>query len=692
MKCQQGCYHGGLCQLFSLTFPEVITYIIAVKKVKVVWILKGMTMKNVKVICVLFSILLAALLLFFHQGCRFQEEPLDKNREPETFLTFAPPETLNTDYKVHLYWHGEDKDGIVTKYIFYMSDTLRTLSPEKDRNSEMLDWNPANRKADYLSGHFTTNTDTVIMFTGYDLEKKIRRNRQAFHIAAIDDAGLIDQTPARIQFFATVTSVPTINYWVKIGDKPYKSYNPSILDTISLFTPLRIKFQGATEVVGGAITGYQWSVKGVTYPRGGEWYIPAISEIVEFPSEINKYFYTKEVAGILVSDSASVLNTRKNPLDDGDFYFGGVARDQAGAQSEVNVNSGDGLCHIVLNFDPDTEILYGDSYFTNEYGNSDSFIVDFSDAFPDTLPLNSVLRINYTGWDDKRDLLEFTNPPLPIRFKYRLVFKGVSEINNMTAVFGTPFLPMMIQAENNNPGEVDSVSMSIGSFEYTFLVRSYDEQYRYDHTPDEVTFYGNFKPTVETFEVGVMEYDFFSGGNVFHPLGDTLKFADPTDLSNRGVYPYLVLVNGDEIRPCAITEGAATVGLFYPIALKATGHDDRRDPIGSAIKAWFYWMDSDYNFGSEMKLIYPDANDLLLQEIRINIPFDQGIADPTRLGELPSGVQPCYIAGFDLGADYPFNQKIRMSPGGGIYSSESNISNYSRGDTLGGQFFIKQMW
>ncbi len=33
----------------------------------------------------------------------------------------------------------------------------------------------------------------------------------------------------------------------------------------------------------------------------------------------------------------------------------------------------------------------------NEYGISDSNYVDFSDAFPDTLPLNSVLRINYTS-------------------------------------------------------------------------------------------------------------------------------------------------------------------------------------------------------------------------------------------------------------------------------------------------------
>jgi len=177
-----------------------------------------------------------------------------------------------------------------------------------------------------------------------------------------------------------------------------------------------------------------------------------------------------------------------------------------------------------------------------------------------------------------------------------------------------------------------------------------------------------------------------------HPLGDTLKFADPTVLSNRGIYPYVVLVNGDEIRPCGITEGAATVGLFYPIALKATGHDDRRDPPGSEIRTWFYWMDSDYSFEGEMKIIYPDVGNLLLKDIRINIPFDQGIADPTRLDELPSGVQLCYIAGFDLGDGYEFNQKIRMSPSGEIYSSKSVISNYARGDTLGGQFFIKQMW
>jgi len=657
-----------------------------------------MNMKIVTFFSVLTIVVLAALISFSNFGCRLEEEPLDKNREPETFLTFAPPETLNSNFRVHLYWHGEDKDGTVEKYIFYISDSVRTLTPEKDlpnRNAETLDWNPAKRKEDYINGHFTTKTDSVILFKGYDMENKVTRKRQAFHIVAVDDGGLIDKTPARIQFFATVSQVPQINYWVKIAEKPYKSYNVFVLDTISLFTPLRFKFQGTTDVVADAITGYQWAVKGVTYPLGAEgWYIPRPGEIVEFPSEESKYYFTNEQTE--ETDSSVSLNTLENPLSDGDFYFRGVARDQAGAESEANPVSGEGLCHIVINFDPDTKVLYGDSYFINGTGIEGSTKVNFSDDYPDTLPFGSVLRINYTGWDDERDLLEYTGlDEIPIRFKYRLESTNYSNLGDEPSKSATPFLPMVSVAENTNSGTKDSVSMTVGPSEYRFFVRSYDEQYRYDHTPAEVSFYGNYKPTVDSFEVGVVIIEDntpFPPDTVFYSRGDTVKLADPTNEDNWGFYPGLVFINGDEIRPCRIFGTTGVTGLFYPVTLKVSGHDDIRDPLGSAIKQWYYWINSDYSFRGENNMLYSDEGDVLLQDIRINVPFSQGAVDVARLGQLPSGIQQFNVIGFDIGAGEEFAQKIRMTPEGKIYSSVTIISNYARKDTLSGQFYIKQVW
>ncbi|MDZ7860222.1 MAG: hypothetical protein U5O15_06090 [Candidatus Krumholzibacteriota bacterium] len=668
-------------------------------------------MKIIKTLCVLVSAILTVMAFFIYSGCRLEEEPLDKNREPETYLTYAPPETLNADYKVHLYWHGEDKDGMISKYIFYISDSLRTLTPLEDRNAEMLDWNPANRKSDYLKGNFTTRTDTVIMFEGYDAEKKETRNRQAFHIAAVDDGGLIDETPARIQFFATVDAVPVINYWVKIGDKPYNSYDPSSLDTVSLFTPLRFKFQGITEVAGDVITGYNWSVSGVTYPRdkkdpnfpSDEPYIPAPGEIVEFPSEDNKYYIKDEYGGFDTLNTATAMNTKDNPLENGDFYFRGVARDQAGAQSEANPVSGDGLCHIVINFDPDTKVLWGDNYFLNQYGEADSDTVSFSDVNLDTLPLNSVLRINYTGWDDQRDILEY-DPPIPIRFKYKLQTNRYSNLEDQMSSASTPYFPILVNAENNNPGEIDSVSMTIGSGEYIFSVRSYDEQYRYDHTPAEVTFYGNFQPTVESFEVGVFEYvvnPYSDDDTIFVPL-DPLKLADPTDIGNWCFScPESYLNSEGEVRPVPVIGSTGVESLYYPILLRATGHDDSRDPPWSAVKSWYYWVEGNSNLRDENKMLYPDTDNILLKDIRINIPLSGGAVDTTRLGEIPSGVQNWHIIGFDLGRDCEFDpeenscifkQKIRSTPGGDIYSSGGNLGNYARKDTLEGQFYIENSW
>jgi hypothetical protein len=642
-------------------------------------------MKIVTMFGVLASIILTVLILFSQFGCRFEEDPLDKNREPETFLTYAPPETLNANYRVHIYWHGEDKDGTVVKYIFYLSDSIRTLTPEENRNAEVLDWNPAKRKADYITGQFTTRTDSVFLFKGYDIDKKVTRNKQAFHIVAVDDGGLIDKTPARIQFYATVAEVPTIKYWVKIADRPYDEYKSSNLETISLKTPLRFKFQGTTDVVADAITGYLWAVKGVTYPLGAKWYIPTPGEIIEFPSEINEYYFTNRETQ--EPDSAVFLNTEADPLSDGDFYFRGVARDQAGALSEANPVTGNGLCRIVVNFDPDTKVLYGDNYYYNEAGLAGSTKIIFSDDSPDTLPLGSVVRINYEGWDDRRDNLEF-DPPVPIRFKYRLEYTTYSSIGDEPSIGATSFLPMSAKAEDSNPGDKDSVSMSVGSCEYTFSVRSYDEQYRYDHTPAQITFYGNFQPTVDSFELGVMKYG--SSGLVFFSLGDTVKLANPKE--NWGFYPYLVLVNENEIRPCVKIEDGDTTGLFYPVTLKFTGHDDSRDPVGSAIKAWYYWIDGDYSFRNENEILYAEEDDLLLKDIRINIPFDEGAVDTTRLGQLPSGVFPIHILGFDMGVGEEFTQVIRMTPAGDMYTSVYNTSNYARKDTLNGQFYIKQKW
>ena len=218
------------------------------------------------------------VLLVMLPACRQEQDPLDRNRAPETVLTVAPPETINAEYRVHMYWYGEDKDGIVTRFMWYRSDTLRTLRPDLEPELDLLDWNPEARKDDYESGTFTMANDTVIVFTGFDVTTGAMLNRQAFHIVSVDDGGRMDKTPARVQFFAKVNCIPEVKFWFESETVGRKPYVPGDYDTISMFEPFCIRFIGAT--CNNLINGYQWIYGGSVYPDYNgdgipDWYIPA---------------------------------------------------------------------------------------------------------------------------------------------------------------------------------------------------------------------------------------------------------------------------------------------------------------------------------------------------------------------------------------------------------------------------------
>ena len=69
------------------------------------------------------------------------------------------------------------------------------------------------------------------------------------------------------------------------------------------------------------------------------------------------------------------------------------------------------------------------------------------------------------------------------------VFKGYWQMPEKTA-----------EDTNCNSSE-DSTTMMIGSYDYLFLAKSFDEQYRYDHTPDTVSFVGNFPPKIDKISI-----------------------------------------------------------------------------------------------------------------------------------------------------------------------------------------------
>jgi hypothetical protein len=634
----------------------------------------------------------ALALTMIFPACRKEGAPLDRNKSPETFLTSSPTETTACDYRVHVYWHGKDDDGIVKRYIWYISDTLVTLDRERNPDAEALDWNPDERLADYLRGRFTTKTDTTIIFQGYDEKRGSTINRQAFHVASIDDGGKIDPSPARLQFLARVKGVPTVKFWTNVGsgDVPY---SPQAIDTISMFVPFNIKFSATT--VNNVITGYRWSYGGRVFPDyngdgNADWLIPASQS---------------EVVDVLLPNSGN------DKLPSGLFSFKGIARDEAGALSKSDLVTDEGVCKVVVNHDPDTRMDAAcQVFFTPQSsGVLESLTVNFLDDIPDTLPDSSLVRMSYWGWDDPKDRANLQyNPPRPIRFQFAYNRWAIDEYGLKVANKLSPWYPLK-NPEDTNPGagvsdlyrDRDSTTMRIGTFDYKFSVRSFDEQNRSDGTPSVVSFWGNFAPRIDSVRTGFWDRQGLPPvARVFHfTRNDTIVVGwNGSPFAARGdtLSPYETLPAG------SVPDRTLTKSFRFTI--RAGGHDDRRDPVGSGIKGWRYRItdpEQDLAYSKENEWIFNGPRNVLNQEcsFSITVPFpsspaanahitDSLVHNPPRF----LGAQTIEVVGKDDKESENFWEGIRgispafdadgnVLPGDNWIQNEYYLSTYARRDT-----------
>lgn len=636
------------------------------------------------------AIVTLVVILMILPACRKEAEPIDRNRPPETYLTMAPPETTSADYRVHLYWHGMDKDGVVTKFIWYRSDTLLTLDPIGEPDIELLDWDPEARKEDYLKGRFTLKSDSVFIFKGFDTKAGAKQNRQAFHIVAVDDGGLIDPSPVRLQFFARVKGIPEVKFWTQldpdIPPKPYNSENP---DTISMFNPFKVCFTANT--VNNIITGYRWIYSGESHPDYNDdgvpdWYIP----LFDPPETV----------------CVDLPNTGEESLPSGDFYFRVIARDEAGALSKSDIITGEGACNIVVNHDPDVRVLRAECFFWNKRGADSSIVLEYDDLWdskPDTLPYNSRLRFHYAGWDDLDDIATLEYPPpneIPIRFQFMFERFGLDE-NGSRSSYATLWYPSARAEDTNRFADEDSTTMRVGTYNYLFAVRSFDEQYRPDGTPDSVYFYGNFPPKIDEMQIGydslVMDTQVvfvpISSDTVYIGLDKLFQFRPDT----ASAYDF-------EYDPENLK-----YTFYYSILLKGSGHDDDRDPPGSGIKGWKFIIDGpqDYYFRKENEWVYDNPIDEYFQELKfqITVPYDTVAHTPdyTILDNPPGflGEQHLEIRAKDINDKEKFLEGIRaISPeydpatdslitAGKWIEVRRSPENYARLDTYRKVFYIK---
>ncbi|HLF13531.1 MAG TPA: hypothetical protein VI932_01405, partial [Bacteroidota bacterium] len=121
----------------------------------------------------------------FAAGCSEVKPPIPPDpKDPETELTFAPIELDTTGFRVHFYWSGFDDDGEVTRFRYAV---------DADTALDVHQW------------YSTTAKDTTLLFL-VDPVKEIRLH--VFMVAAEDNAGNIDPTPAR-RTFSAKTLPPT---------------------------------------------------------------------------------------------------------------------------------------------------------------------------------------------------------------------------------------------------------------------------------------------------------------------------------------------------------------------------------------------------------------------------------------------------------------------------------------------------
>jgi hypothetical protein len=130
---------------------------------------------------------LPALLLIVLTGCGKEVVKPGERRgtAPDTQITLAPVEGDSVSFRVHLYWNGYDSDGEVVAYRW-------AVDPDSQDLRRLWRW-PR-----------TTATDTVLAFT---VDPVHASKGHVFMVAAEDNAGNIDPTPA-MRYFAATTLPP----------------------------------------------------------------------------------------------------------------------------------------------------------------------------------------------------------------------------------------------------------------------------------------------------------------------------------------------------------------------------------------------------------------------------------------------------------------------------------------------------
>jgi hypothetical protein len=430
-----------------------------------------------------------------------------------------------------------------------------------------------------------------------------------------------------------------------------KPYHPAaVLDTVGMFRPFSMSYHGTS--LNGPISAYKYLSlsPGVDLPGAGVW--------------------TTDL-----SDTVRSIYTIGDPaVPSGTFRLGAQCRDILGAESVINAGTFDeGVCQVVVNFDPDTKILFVINSYTRG-GIDYQETLNLSDAVPDTVPYNSWIRLDYAGWDSPLDSI-LCGDDLNKCIQYQMSYKRYSD-RFPWAEGRSRWLPDT-PTDTNPFGTPDSMSMNIGTVEYDVYARSVDENGRPDGTPAIVSLVGNFNPTLDEFSLenhtGLAAAD-----------GDTIVWDwwAPAD-------------SGFDFM-----SNPPRRFKRFNFKIGATGHDHPKDPDGSGVKSWLYEFrrvddpSVTQHFARSDGWVEGVSVNVLNDEFSIT--FTYGLLDPNGddvFNNLPDWINRGYdfsIRGRDTGQFEEFDQYVIVN-GVRTRVNAYNVNTLGRWTAEEGQRFYFKM-
>jgi hypothetical protein len=390
-----------------------------------------------------------------------------------------------------------------------------------------------------------------------------------------------------------------------------KPYIPGVLDTVGVCRPLKISYHGASPWV--PILKYQF------FPLSQGIYIDDQSE------------WTTDL-----SDTIRSIDLCGNDYYNGIFRLAAQCEDAREGRSIIDAGQFEqGVCQVVVNFDPDTKITQLlNTYYINQ--TPVQRWIDFKDAVPDTIPYNSWVKLFYRGWDSPYDSVfcqDVTNRCIKYQRSYHWYSGRVPHAEERSA-----HLPP--GGDDNDPFNVaDTSSMNFGSVEYEIFVRSLDEHGRPDGTPDMVELVGNFDPILD--ECYLEDH---LGNQVEN--GDTLTWnwwrPANTDTFNQNTFEF---------------------EKKFRFIINASGHDHPMEPT-SGVKNWtynFYDLQSvNVRFARSGPWVAGNALNALSDTFKVT--FSYPLTDPTGdqvFSNLPDWINTTYdlvLMGRDTGMGEEFSQ------------------------------------